>query len=297
VPALQRVVDSLSDILHSGWPLRAVSVKVLPRDKAARGETMPMQARARRIGVSTALLMGLAATPAAADGPNDSLGTSRWQAGGFVYVSPSFEGSKSYEAIAFPFVAPAGVGDGDGAIQLRGADDLRLRLFKAGGLELGALGGYRFGRDADDVKVAVDDVDGGLVLGAFATYRMGALAASLSYHHQVTGDDTGGLIRLGLEHTMRLSRAVKLTTGVGTNYATQDYMTAFFSTGAFDAEAGFKDVHVSATASIDLSDRWTLHLIGRYAHLIGDAADSPIVETESQLYGGLALSYKFDWAR
>ena len=27
-------------------------------------------------------------------------------------------------------------------------------------------------------------------------------------------------------------------------------------------------------------------LIGRYAHLIGDAADSPIVETESQFYGG-----------
>ena len=54
---------------------------------------------------------------------------------------------------------------------------------------------------------------------------------------------------------------------------------------------------MSAVASIDLSDRWALHLIGRYAHLIGDAADSPIVETESQLYGGLALSYKFDWSR
>ena len=256
---------------------------------------MPIQARA---GACGALLMALAATPAAADGPpEDGLG-SRWQAGGFVYVSPSFEGSKSYEAIAFPFVAPAGVGSGDGAIQLKGADDLRWRLLKMGGLEFGALGGYRFGRDGDDVtNVVVGDVDGGLVLGAFATYRAGALAFSLSYHHQVTGDDTGGLIRLGLEHTMRLSPAVKLTTGVGTNYATQDYMTAFFSTAAFDAEAGFKDVYVSATASVDLSDRWTLHLIGRYAHLIGDAADSPIVETESQLYGGLALSYKFEWTR
>jgi outer membrane scaffolding protein for murein synthesis (MipA/OmpV family) len=241
--------------------------------------------------------MVLAAAPVAAEGPDDLFG-SRWQAGGFVYVSPSFEGSKSYDAIAFPFLAPAAVGNGDGLIQVKSIDDLRLRLLKMGGLELGPLAGYRFGRDGDDVvNVAVDDVDGGLVLGAFATYRVGALAFSLSYHHQVTGDDTGGLIRFGIEHSVRLSRAVKLTAGVGTNYATQDYMTAFFSTAAFDAEAGFKDVFVGATASIDLSDRWTLHVIGRYAHLIGDAADSPIVETESQLYGGLALSYKFDWSR
>jgi outer membrane scaffolding protein for murein synthesis (MipA/OmpV family) len=255
---------------------------------------MPIQARA---GGCAALVMMLAATPAAADDPRDVFG-SRWQVGGFVYVSPLFEGSKSYGAIGFPFLAPAGLASADGTVQLKGADDLRLRLLKAGALEIGALTGYRFGRDGDDVtQVVVDDVDGGLVLGAFAAYRAGALALSLSYHHQVTGDDTGGLIRFGLDYTTRLSSKVKLTTEVGTNYATQDYMTAFFSTGGFDAEAGFKDVYISATASVDLSDRWTLHLIGRYAHLIGDAADSPIVETESQLYGGLALSYKFDWSR
>jgi outer membrane scaffolding protein for murein synthesis (MipA/OmpV family) len=256
---------------------------------------MPIQARAQAVGCAV-LLLGLASVPATAGDPHDLFGE-HWQAGGFVYVSPNFEGSKSYSAIAFPFLAPAGV-EGDGIVQLKGADDIRLRLFKAGGLEIGALGGYRFGRDADDVRnVAVDDVDGGLVLGGFATYRAGPLAFSASYHHQVTGDDTGGLIRLGADYTTRLSPSVKLTAGIGTNYATQDYMTAFFSTASFDADAGFKDVFVGATASIDLSDRWTLHLIGRYSHLIGDAADSPIVETENQFYGGLALSYKFDWVR
>jgi outer membrane protein len=252
----------------------------------------------RRARHSAAALLLFAAVPAAAQSTSGGLGD-KWQVGGLVYVSPSFEGSKSYEAIAFPFIAPAGVGNGDGFLQVQGADDVRLRLYKAAGLELGVLGGYRFGRDGDDVKnVWVDDVDGGLVLGAFATYRTGALAFSVSYHHQVTGDDTGGLVRFGVDHTARLSRTVKLTTGIGANYATQEYMTAFFGVpGEYDPEAGFKDVHIGATATLDLSDRWSLHVIGRYAHLVGDAADSPIVETESQLYGGLALSYKFDWAR
>jgi outer membrane scaffolding protein for murein synthesis (MipA/OmpV family) len=257
---------------------------------------MPALARA---SVCAALLLTAVAGPAAAESPSDLFGD-RWQAGGLVWVSPKFEGAKSYDAIAFPFIAPAGVGS-DGVLQVKGADDVRLRLFRASGFEFGPLAGYRFGRDGDDVSnVDVGDVDGGLVLGGFATYRTGPLAFSVSYHHQVTGDDTGGLVRFGVEHTSRLSPTVQLTAGVGTNYATQDYMTAFFATpglAGYDPEAGFKDVYAGATAAIDLSDRWSLLLIGRYARLLGDAADSPIVETENQLYGGLALSYKFDWGR
>jgi MipA family protein len=251
---------------------------------------------ATRASACAALLTVLLAVPAAAQSTPDLFGD-RWQVGGFVYVSPSFEGSKSYDVIAFPFVAPAGLGS-EGLIQLKGVDDVRLRLLQSGGFEFGPLAGYRFGRDGDDVSnVVVGDVDGGLVLGAFATYRTGPLAFSVSYHHQATGDDTGGLLRFGVEHTSRLSPTFKLTTSIGANYADDDYMTAFFAAPGFEPDAGFKDIFVGATASIDLSDRWSLHLIGRYAHLIGDAADSPIVETESQLYGGLALSYKFDWKR
>ena len=84
-------------------------------------------------------------------------------------------------------------------------------------------------------------------------------------------------------------------------------MTSFFGVSAaqsinsglpeYRPDAGFKDVYVGATASIDLTDRWTLLLMGRYSRLVGDAADSPIVETENQFYGGAALSYKFNWGR
>lgn len=258
------------------------------------GDSMPIRGWG---STGVAALAVLAAAPAAAQSSPDVPGD-RWQVGGFVYVSPTFEGSKSYETIAFPFVAPAGVGS-DGFVQIKGADDVRLRLLRSGNFEFGPVAGYRFGRDGDDVSnvPGLDDIDGGLVLGAFATYRTGPLAVSVSYHHQVTGDDTGGLVRFGVEHASRLSPTVKLTTGVGTNYATQDYMTAFFAAPGYEPDAGFKDVYVGATATIDLSDRWSLHLLGRYSHLIGDAADSPIIETESQLYGGLALSYKFDLPR
>jgi outer membrane scaffolding protein for murein synthesis (MipA/OmpV family) len=258
---------------------------------------MPLNCARTVRSAGFALLMTLVGGTAAAEEERDLFGKG-WQVGGFVYVSPTFEGSRSHEAIVFPYILPAGVG-GDGKVQIKGADDVRLRLFRTGVFEFGPLAGYRFGRDADDVAnvPGLADIDGGLVLGAFASYRAGPLAFSVSYHHQVTGDDTGGLVRLAAEHTSRLGPGFKLVASIGTNYATEEYMAAFFGTGLYTPDAGFKDIFVGATASIDLGDRWSLLLIGRYAHLIGDAADSPIVETDSQLYGGLALSYRFDLAR
>jgi len=261
------------------------------------------------LGASLALVALLMVTPAAwAQAGSDPFGVlgNRWQVGGLVVVSPIFEGARSYQALGIPFVAPAGWGNDGGFVQIKGADDVRLRLFGASGFEFGPLAGYRFGRDEDDDShlKGLGSIDGGLVVGGFATYRTGPFSISASYHHQATGDDTGGLIRLGAEVVSRPSAAVKLTTSIGTNYALQDYMTAFFGVDALQSKAsglaiyqpsaGFKDIYAGVTATMDLSDRWSLLLIGRYSRLIGDAAESPIVETENQLYGGLALSYKFN---
>jgi MipA family protein len=259
-----------------------------------------------RPAVVLAAALALAPVPAAAQSSYDPFGIfgNRWQAGGLVYVSPKFEGSKSYQVTAFPVVAPAGLGDA-GTVQVNGVDDIRWRALQLNGFEFGPLAGYRFGRDEEDSARlrGTGDIDGGVVLGGFATYRTGPLAFSVSYHHQVTGDDTGGLVRFGAQAITPLAPGVKLTSTIGANYASDDYMNSFFGVNAWQAKAsglpvyqpsaGFKDVHIGATGTIDLNDRWTLMLIGRYARLIGDAADSPLIETENQFYGGAALTYKF----
>jgi MipA family protein len=251
---------------------------------------------------------------AGAQGRSDLFGFAGtpWQVGGFVFVTPKFEGAKSYDVLGFPFIAPAGFGQGASTIDIRGADDIRFRLIQNNGFEAGPLAGWRFSRDQDDAArlQGLGDIDGGLVVGAYAGYRAGPWFFSASYHHQVTGDDdTGGLVRLAIDHTWRLSPTAKLVTSVGTAYASSDYMQTYFGVTAaqsaaslaglpqFDPSAGFKDVSVGATATIELDPRWTLYLTGRYSRLIGDAADSPVIETENAFFGGAGLSYKFDWIR
>jgi outer membrane scaffolding protein for murein synthesis (MipA/OmpV family) len=84
-------------------------------------------------------------------------------------------------------------------------------------------------------------------------------------------------------------------------------MDAFFSVNAqqaarsgfnaYDADAGIKDVYLGLNADIPLSQQWSLKMTGMYSRLIGDAADSPIVESEDQFFGGLGLTYRFSFQR
>lgn len=62
---------------------------------------------------------------------------------------------------------------------------------------------------------------------------------------------------------------------------------------AYSPDAGIKDVYVEVGGEIALGERWLLKPGGRYGRLLGDAADSPIVESENQFSGVLGMGYRF----
>lgn len=218
------------------------------------------------------------------------------QAGGMVIVAPKYQGSKDYEVIGVPLVAPAG-GNELGFIQFRGPEDIRLRVINFNGFEAGPLTGWRFDRDEDDSSTlaGLGDIDGGLVFGGYAAYQFGLFMPFVSYSHQVTGDETGGLLRFGAEAPVTVISGVKMIGQIGATWADDDYMDAYFSDSrvGYQTESGIKDIYIGLNADVPLTDRWNLKLIGQYTRLVGDAADSPIVESEDQFFGGLGLTYKF----
>lgn len=230
------------------------------------------------------------------------------QIGGAAVVAPKYEGSKEYEIRGFPILAPAGSATGDdGVVQVRGVDDFRLRAFNFNGFEAGPLAGYRFSRDESDGDRldGLGDIDGGVVIGAYAAYSFSSIKPFVSYHYAVTGDDTGGLLRFGAETRWPVTSAIAITAVAGATYADSSYTDAYFGISEeqatrsvaglsqFDADAGIKDVYLNLSTAIPLTDVWSLKLSGRYSHLLGDAADSPIVETESQFSGVVGLTYRF----
>lgn len=226
--------------------------------------------------------------------------------GGLIGFKPTYEGSNDYEAFGFPYIFPIFNG-GPGFfshIDARALDDVRYKLIERDGFIAGPLVGYDLGRDEGDgdLLAGLGDVDGGLIGGGFAGYQFGPVLFDVSYHHYF-GDADGYQIRLGAEYVHDISERTKMTTRVGANYADGAYMDAYFSVSsaatvaaAFDADAGFKDVYAQIGVETELDERWSLCGNIRYSHLLGDAADSTIVESENQFYGFLALSYKLDLA-
>jgi len=74
------------------------------------------------------------------------------------------------------------------------------------------------------------------------------------------------------------------------------YEAAEMNPDGYKAKAGIMSYGASAALFWRFAKKWEAGLFVDYARLVGDAADSPLVKiagTESQLSGGLSISYRF----
>ncbi|MEM8627565.1 MAG: MipA/OmpV family protein [Pseudomonadota bacterium] len=262
-------------------------------------------------GSTAALADGHTGYPEADDGfaPQRSVAL-----GGAVIVQPKFEGSDEYRVTGIPLIRPQlGGGSGLGAafrrfVDIRGLDEVRLQVLQHGLLKAGPVVGYQFGRDEDDADqlIGLGDVDGSFVAGAFVSLGTDALRVDAVYQHTTAGDIDGYRLTIGAETRQDLTPGSYVKARVGVTYADENYQTTYFgitdtqaaaSTAgltAYEASAGIKDVHAELGGSFALTERWSVLPQVRYSRLVGDAADSPIVENENQFSGRLGLTYRID---
>jgi outer membrane protein len=231
-----------------------------------------------------------------------------FQGGVIGFIAPKYEGSKSYTYIALPYIMPGGRGSDDDDLTFAAADSIQYRFVKYGIFEAGVLGGINLGRyEADGDKLrGWGKIEPGLIAGGFGALRFGCAKLTASYHHQITGEDTGGVVRLRGDVELPVTSSLKLIAGAGTNYASERYMQVNFGVTADQAKhsvaglpayaigAGLSDVFAGAGAEIDIDDRWTVRFYGEYSRILGAAAASPVIETRDQYSGMLAVTYQFD---
>jgi len=174
--------------------------------------------------------------------------------------------------------------------------------------QLGPLLRYRAARD--DVKNnKVDDmdkVDAAWELGGFAGFQYNHWNARVDAAQDVADGHDGFLLTLTGGYTIPLPPAASVTLNLSTTYADQDYMQAYFGVDAadaarsglkrYDADAGFKDVAGTVLATYRFTPNWGLMAALRFTRLLGDAADSPVVDDQgsaSQMLGAVAATYTF----
>lgn len=97
-----------------------------------------------------------------------------------------------------------------------------------------------------------------------------------------------------------------LNASVAASWSSGDYMSNRFGISAadalrsglrpHDADAGFKDVELGLGATYAFSKSWSISMSGRYQHMLGDAADSPIVDDRGDrdtFRLGTLINYRF----
>lgn len=267
------------------------------------------------VGIAVALVAGTVAsfqTPAMAQAA-ESEGTQKkadadpWRVrlGAVGEYVPDYEGSDDYELDPLPLLE----------LQYRDVFFFRNRELSVnlvpGSERFRLLVGakYTWARDEDDNAALdglgdIDDGFAGTLRGEYSLLRPVTLVAELE--RDVSGTHDGLLARLGTEVGVPLSEDLKAQLSVQGTWADENYMGAYYGIDPAQAaasglprhtaQAGVKDIETALDLRYALASGWSLDVGGAYARLLGDAADSPIVDgpgSADQFMFRIGLSYGF----
>lgn len=225
---------------------------------------------------------------------------SEWKVilGGGVRVAPKYEGSNEFKALPVPFVS-AVFGDAL-RVDPRGAS---VNVFKTHGFSFSARVGYDLGRQEDDSDRlrGLGDIDASAVVGARVGYETGPIEFYTAINRNIGGSD-GFQAKFGADAQWRYQRFL-FTAGLSGTWADERYMQSYFGItaqqsaasglAAYNIGAGFKRVDAETSLTYLIDKNWLVRGQLGVGYLLGDAGNSPIVQTKTQPYGMLTVGYKF----
>jgi outer membrane scaffolding protein for murein synthesis (MipA/OmpV family) len=224
-----------------------------------------------------------------------SLGPTLW-------MFPSYPGGRRLQTVLFPgvdFYAANGLfASTDNGIgwNLSSRSDLQA------GLRLWA----QLGRKARDSRrlAGTDDIGPRLEKGGFvnfAPYDFLLLQSSVRYGSGVRGD--GLLAEVAVTTGLPLGDKGSLAFSLGTTWANQAYRQSYFglteeqalrsNRAPWQMSSGQQDTNLGVSGEYRLDPDWRLSGQWIHAHLLGDAARSPVVERASQSTVSLTLWRRF----
>ena len=222
-----------------------------------------------------------------------------------VGLAPDYEGSEDYTGVLIPHASA--VWSNHMAFDLLG-NKAKFNFIPSPNWKGGLVAEFIPERDdVDNNKVdKLDDVDTSIMLGGFFGWENQSFSASIEAMADVADGNDGAIIRLNGGHRLMINQQWRMGFGAFITWADEDYTESYFGINlvdsansglsTYDADEGFKDVGLNFRITYQPWQNWGLMGLATYKRLVGDAADSPVVEdegNENQFTGGVLVFYKF----
>ncbi|REG48837.1 outer membrane scaffolding protein for murein synthesis (MipA/OmpV family) [Paraburkholderia sp. BL6669N2] len=217
-----------------------------------------------------------------------------------VTALPDYEGSKSYRVLPLPTLSLS-----KGAIFVQGfIGGIAYPLWPS--VAVGLLIGVQPGRNQDDAAVlnGTGDIPTSFDFGAFARWHYGPASAGLrflqsahaGYGNRVTLSASYALVQKPVDRVSVSADAVwsngpSQQTWFGIDSEQAASSTAGLS--AYHPSAGFSRVDLRIDWDHRLNQQWSLQSAFGVGSLLGDAANSPIVERRAAVFGSVGAAYHF----
>ncbi len=220
-------------------------------------------------------------------------------------IAPEYEGSEHSKFYPLPYLSLNF--ENHMSVDLI-ANTLKANLLPSRTFKLGPIGQYIRERDNVDNNTVdkLEKVDASFMLGGFFGVDVEHFTASIEAMKDVADGNDGSIVRLRAGYRIPFNRTWILSINGYATWADDNYMSAYFGVNRtnsqrsglkeYNADSGIKDVGITVPLRYNATEHWSILGVAGYKRLLGDAADSPIVEdegNENQLYGGAFVIYRF----
>jgi len=225
---------------------------------------------------------------------------------GLDYV-PKFPGSDGHKILPIPFVAASYgrffFGAFPGAASIAGVG---MNLYRDRHWRLGAAlsAGLAERKESDDPRLrGLGDVERTASAGLATAYTQGWFALGASVLTDILNRGQGTLVSVNALARHRATDRLTFFGGPGLTWADSRYTKTFFGVSAdqsaasglpeFGTHPGFNGVRLGLGAGYRIDERWSALAFASLSTLLGDAVNSPITESRSQYFLGVAVFYRF----
>lgn len=217
---------------------------------------------------------------------------------------PEYMGADDSNAFALPYVTAKYQFDAHHGFSFSPYEGLSYKYTFDKTWAAGLTADWRGGRDSsDDASLSgMPDIDGTVELGPWVSYRKGLFSAKLQSGFDVLDEHGGAVLDASAGFFIPISKQWKANIGVNVLGVSDDFNETYFSVSSaqstlsrpvYSASGGLAEAGATAGLLYMIDEHWFVWGNAGYSRLLGDAADSPLVQEENQLRGFLSIGYKF----